>query len=86
MKNRNYGDISGEERQTFAVVPISHGGIITPDNLENIAKTVRKYNIPIIKISSDNKIILVGIKESDINKVRRDLGIPAGEESRLAFY
>ena len=86
MKTESYKDISKEERQTFAVVPVSHGGIVTPDNLENVAKTVRKYNILIIKISSDNKIILVGIKESDIKKVRRELGISAGEESRIAFY
>jgi len=53
-------------------------GILTPEILEKIAKVTKKYNIPTLKITSAQRIALVGIKKEDIEKVWADLGMEVG--------
>lgn len=67
-------------KEASVTIPRSTGGVISLESFEKIAKTVKKYNIPIIKISSDQKIILIGIKETDVSAVKNELGMPEEEE------
>lgn len=86
MKEKIEGAIVQRDGETYAVVPRSPAGIVTPENLENIVKTVHKYDIPIIKITSGQRMALVGIKESDIDSVKFDLGMPIGEATAPCLH
>ncbi|MBN2734629.1 MAG: NAD(P)/FAD-dependent oxidoreductase [Methanomicrobiaceae archaeon] len=86
MTEKIKGAIIQRDRETYAIVPRSPAGIVKPENLENIIKTVRKYNIPIIKMTSGQRMVLVGIKEEDIDKVKMDLGMPIGEATAPCLH
>ncbi|MDD4126978.1 MAG: NAD(P)/FAD-dependent oxidoreductase [Methanomicrobium sp.] len=86
MTEKIKGAIVQRDRETYAVVPRSPAGIVTPENLENIVNVVRKYNIPIIKMTSGQRMALVGIKEDDIDKVKNDLGMPIGEATAPCLH
>lgn len=53
-------------------------GVLTPEILENMAKVARKYEIPIVKITSAQRSALVGIKPEDVDSVWKDLGMEVG--------
>jgi len=72
MKEKIEGAIIQRDKQTYAIVPGSPAGLVSPENLENIINTVKKYEIPIIKMTSGQRMVLVGIKEEDIDKVKAD--------------
>ena len=67
------GAILQRDKETFAIVPKTPVGILKVENLESISKVVRKYNIPIIKITSGQRIALVGVKKEDITNIWKDL-------------
>jgi len=66
------------DKETYAIVPKIAMGIITPEVLEKIALVTQKYNIPVVKITSAQRIALVGIKKEDVEKVWEDLGLEVG--------
>ena len=68
------------ERQTYAKITGSPVGVLTLEKLEAVAQAVRKYNIPIIKLSPDQKIVLIGIREADIDDVKKDLRLLQDEK------
>ena len=42
--------------------------------LETIARVAKEFNIPLIKITSGQRFLLVGVQEQDIANVRKELG------------
>lgn len=60
----------GERR--YGVTPRIPGGFITPDNLIKIAEVAKKYN-GTLKITSGQRIAILGLKGEDIEKVWEDL-------------
>ena len=75
------GAILQRDGMTFAVVTRTPAGIVTPEDLEKIARAGRKYHIPVLKITSGQRIALVGLKPEDVRKVTDDLGPLAKPES-----
>lgn len=61
-------------------------GLLTAENLENIAKTVRQYNIPIIKITSGHRLALVGMKEKDVEAIWNALDMGVGKATELCLH
>ncbi|NLT95064.1 MAG: NAD(P)/FAD-dependent oxidoreductase [Clostridia bacterium] len=78
MTDTARGGILQRDKETYAIVPKVSMGLLTPEYLEGIAKTARKYNIPVIKITSAQRIALVGIKKEDIENVWHDLNMEVG--------
>jgi NAD(P)H-nitrite reductase large subunit len=72
------GAILQRDRATYAIKPRTPLGIIDPDSMERIAKVVRDFRIPAVKITSGQRLMLIGIKEEDVEEVKRVLG-PVGE-------
>lgn len=72
------GGIVQNDKTSVAIVPKIHAGLLTPDLLEKIAEVARKYNIPIIKITSAQRIALVGINPEDVEAIWSDLGMEVG--------
>lgn len=86
MPDRPKGAIIQRDKKTYGVVPRMPLGIVTPDTLETIANVVRKYEIPIIKITSAQRMALVGMKPEVVDDVWRDLGIDVGPAVELCVH
>ena len=73
------GAILQRDKETYAILPRTPAGIIAPEDLESIIKVVRRYEIPVIKMTSGQRMVLVGIKKEDVDKVWKELGMTVGE-------
>lgn len=80
------GAILQRDKETYAIVPRTPLGLITPENLESIVNVVKKYHIPIIKITSGQRMALVGIKEEDVAPAWKDLEIDVGRATELCVH
>jgi len=76
-----YEGILQRDGKTRAIVTRNPAGLVTPDNLETIARTVRKYRIPVLKITSGQRFLLAGIAPEQVLSVIRELGPLAQPET-----
>ena len=79
MGDEPRGAIIQRDKETYAIVPRTPLGLVTPENLESMAAVARKYQIPILKITSGQRIALVGIKPGDLDNVWNDVAMEMGE-------
>ena len=75
------GAILQRDGNTYAVVTRIPAGIVTPEQLEKIAQVGRKFQIPLLKITSGQRIALVGLAKKDLPDVLKELGPLASPES-----
>ena len=75
------GAIRQRDGITYAVITRMPAGIVTPDDLEHIAKVARKYKVPMLKITSGQRIALVGLAPENVQGVMDDLGPLAKPET-----
>jgi len=73
MEVEKNGAILQRDKETYAVVARIPCGILSLETMETISSVVKKYSIPIVKISSGQRIVLVGIKPDEIDSVWADL-------------
>lgn len=74
------------DKETYAIVPRIPGGLLSKEHLNNISDVVNKYNIPLVKITSGQRIALIGLKEPDIENVYKDLGMAPGKATELCLH
>ena len=74
MTNTPTGAILQRDGRRYTVLTRMPAGIVTADELEKIARIGRTYGIPMLKITSGQRIALVGIEPEDVSKVIDDLG------------
>jgi NAD(P)H-nitrite reductase large subunit len=86
MSNVPKGAILQRDKETYAIVPRIPMGILSPEILEKLAQVARKYHVRIIKITSGQRIALVGFKAEEIEKVWKDLGIEVGPAEGLCVH
>ena len=86
MSTNPDGSILQRDKETYAIVPRTPAGMLTPEFLEQLAGVVRKYDIPITKITSGHRLALVGLKKDDIAKVWKDLGVDVGRATELCLH
>ncbi len=67
-----------KDMETYAIIPYFPGGMVDPKNLRKIADLAEKYNIKIIKTTSEGRISLYGIKEVDLDSIWNELGLKPG--------
>lgn len=72
------GAIIQRDKKTYAIVPRTPLGLVTPDILESIARAARKFNIPIVKITSGQRIALVGILPEQVPEVWKEMSLDVG--------
>jgi len=80
------GAILQRDRETYAIVPRTPLGLVTPEVLESIAQVVKKYQIPVVKITSGQRMALVGLKEEDVAPAWKDLGMDVGRATELCVH
>lgn len=86
MNEHPTGAILQRDNSSYAIVPRTPVGIVTPDHLERIAAVARKFSVPVIKITSGQRFALVGIKRDDVDEVWRDLGMDIGKATELCLH
>jgi len=86
MPDAPKGAILQRDKKTYAIVPRTPVGLLNLRNLEALTEVVRKYEIPIVKITSGQRLALVGIKEEDVEGVWTDLGMDMGKATELCVH
>jgi NAD(P)H-nitrite reductase large subunit len=86
MSEELNGAILQRDGTTYAIVPRTPVGLVTPDDLERIAAVVRRYAIPVVKITSGQRFALVGVQREDLPQVWRDLGMDVGRAVELCLH
>jgi len=73
------GAILQRDKQNFAIAPHIPGGLITDFNLlRKLADVAEKYHVQAVKITSAQRVALVGLREEDLDQVWADLGMVPG--------
>ncbi len=72
------GAIVQRDRETYAIAPHLPGGITDTATLRKLADIGDKYGCKLVKVTSAQRIALVGLKEEDLENVWADLGIEKG--------
>jgi NAD(P)H-nitrite reductase large subunit len=86
MEEGPRGAILQKDKKTYAIVPRIPMGVLTPEILESIAKVARKYNVRIIKITSGQRIALVGLNPEDVGPAWNDLEMEVGPAEGLCVH
>ena len=72
------GAIVQRDKETYAIAPHIPGGIMDVITLRKIADVAEKYNASAVKITSAQRMAIVGLKAEDIDSVWTDLDMPPG--------
>ena len=75
------GAILQRDGRRYAVVTRMPGGLVTPEELEKVARIAREYRVPVLKITGGQRIVLAGIEPGDVQEVIDGLGPLAKPES-----
>ena len=68
----------GKDKATYAIAPHIPCGVVTPDQLRNIADVADRYKADALKITSAARVAIIGIKEEEVEDVWKDLGMDPG--------
>ena len=80
------GAILQRDKKTYAIVPRTPVGLVSSEVLEAISSVVRKYNIPIAKITSGQRLALIGMKREEVDMVWHDLKMEVGPAIELCVH
>jgi len=80
------GAILQRDRKTYAIVPRTPVGLVSPEVLEAISNVVRRYNIPLTKITSGQRLALIGMKREEVDQVWHDLKMEVGPAVELCVH
>ena len=72
------GAIVQRDKETYAIAPHIPGGIMDVSTLRKIADVAEKYNASAVKITSAQRMAIVGLKAEDLDSVWTDLDMPPG--------
>jgi len=72
------GAIIQRDKKTYAIAPHTPGGLVTPEILRKVADAAEKYGAAALKLTSAERIAIVGLKEEDLDQVWADLGMAPG--------
>ncbi|MDA8228487.1 MAG: DUF1858 domain-containing protein [Desulfitobacterium hafniense] len=77
-KAQPVGAILQQDKKTFAIAPHIPAGVATPEILRKIADVAEKYQAAAIKVTSAQRIAIVGLQPEDVSKAWGDLGMDPG--------
>jgi NAD(P)H-nitrite reductase large subunit len=80
------GAILQRDKKTYAIVPRTPVGLVSPEVLEAISSVVRKYKIPITKITSGQRLALIGIERDEIDTIWNELKMEVGPAIGLCVH
>ena len=73
------GAILQRDKTSFAIAPHIPGGITTDfDMLRRLADVAEKYHVKAIKLTSAQRLVMVGLQEADLDQVWHELAMMPG--------
>lgn len=72
------GGILQMDKKTYSIAPHIPAGVVTPEILRKIADVAEKYKAQALKVTSAQRIAIVGLKPEDVPKIWEDLGMDPG--------
>jgi NAD(P)H-nitrite reductase large subunit len=72
------GAILQRDKETYAIAPHMPGGVTTSEYLRKIADVAEKYNAQALKVTSAQRIAIVGLQEEQLDDIWKDLGEKPG--------
>jgi NAD(P)H-nitrite reductase large subunit len=72
------GAIIQQDKQTYATAPHIPGGFISIDDFTKLVDTAEKYHATTLKMTSGQRIAVIGIEETDLDGFWRDIGRDIG--------
>lgn len=69
------GAVLQRDKKSYAIVPHTPGGIVSPEILRKLADVAEKYGAAAIKATSAQRLAIVGLKHEDVEKAWADLGM-----------
>lgn len=85
-KDAPKGAILQRDKKTYAIVPRTPVGLVTPEVLEALARVGRKFEVPVMKITSGQRIALVGLEKEQVDEVWEDLKMDIGPAVGLCVH
>ncbi len=77
LKDGEKGAVIQRDKKTYAIVPHIALGLVTPSQLRKIADVAERYGAA-LKITSAQRIAIVGLEEKDIDPIWAELGMDPG--------
>lgn len=71
---------------TYAIVPGPQMGVVTIDYLEKTAAVARKNKIPLIKITSAQRLAFAGYPPESAVQIRQDLGLEGPAQKPVGIH
>ena len=81
LKDGDRGVVLQRDRKTYAVAPHIPCGVVTPELLRKLADTAEKHGCLAMKVTSAQRIALIGLREDQVDAVWEDLGMDPGQMS-----
>ncbi|MBA2848846.1 NAD(P)/FAD-dependent oxidoreductase [Thermosulfuriphilus ammonigenes] len=78
LKDGEKGAVLQRDKTTYAIVPHVPLGVVTPEFLRKIADIAEKYGAKALKLTSADRIAIVGVAEEDIDRIWEELGVNPG--------
>lgn len=79
------GAVVQRDRQTYAITPHLPAGLVTSAQLRRIADAADRYGVHKIKLTSSQRIALIGLADTDIDAALADIGTPPGQPVGLCI-
>lgn len=72
------GAIIQRDKETYAIAPHIPGGVTSPATLRKIADVAERFGAQVLKITSAQRIAIVGLQEEKLDEVWQELGEKPG--------
>ena len=80
------GAILQRDKKSYAIVPRTPVGLVSPEVLEAISSVVRKYKLPITKITSGQRLALIGMQRDEVDRIWNELKMEVGPAIELCVH
>ena len=75
-----------KETKTYNVLPGTRMGVISTDYLEKVTEVARKHNIPFFKITSAQRLAIVGHEPETAEQIWKELGQKTGPKKPVGIH
>lgn len=78
LEDGQKGVIIQRDKKTYAVAPHIPCGVVSPQTLRKLADVAEKYGAQALKLTSAERIAIVGVDEKDVDAIWAELGMNPG--------
>ena len=66
------------DKETYQIRITPPAGVVTPEELRQLADVAEKYEVPLVKITSGQRIALIGLKEEEMAQASEEVPFRIG--------